>query len=302
MSLLASILLLALTRAEILERMKAPVITQVEGLVQVYSNCPEDMRREFQMPIASFAAETVKTMYRGLGMRTQRFSKPGIVIHVGDVRTNDTEVIARVSTNGERIVSRIYLKSPGYADVNQLRLEVVKGFYRSVVQKELTDEAALKAYRLADPEERLRDERMRLEDWLAGRGTSDDEEGLRLMRKIFAPGRASRRDVLIFASRLFLYPPAHDLVFAGRYKVLSFREAIKFAKIDPCIRIMASLKANEMPVMGGGKGEVLSSAAAAYRAFLLALGDVDKEDDELKELLEEADIKLNLAFEKADRI
>ena len=45
--LLLSLALLALTRAEILERFKAPVVTQSDGLVKVYANCPEDMRREF---------------------------------------------------------------------------------------------------------------------------------------------------------------------------------------------------------------------------------------------------------------
>ena len=49
----AALLLLALTRAEIVQRMRAPVITQSEGLVRVYADCPEDVRREFQkLPFA----------------------------------------------------------------------------------------------------------------------------------------------------------------------------------------------------------------------------------------------------------
>ena len=53
---------MALTRAEILERFRAPVVTQADGLVKVYADCPDDMRREYQGPIGSFAAETVKTL------------------------------------------------------------------------------------------------------------------------------------------------------------------------------------------------------------------------------------------------
>ena len=54
--------MLALTRAEIVQRMRAPVVTQAEGLVRVFANCPEDMRREFQSPVARFAAETVYSL------------------------------------------------------------------------------------------------------------------------------------------------------------------------------------------------------------------------------------------------
>ena len=298
--LAVAIVLLALTRAEIVERMKAPVITQAEGLVQVYAGCPEDMRREYQMPIASFAAETVKALYRGLARRPVRFRKPGIVIHVGDVRTNLTDVVTRVATNADRVVSRIFVKSPGYADVNRLQIEVIKGFYRSVEGRELSDDEAVLAFRKSDPAFRIRSERQRLEDWLAGRlGDLDDEEGLKLMRKIIEPGRASRRDVLIFASRLFLYPPTYDLAFVGRFKCLSFREALKWRETDPCVRIMATLKAKDLPVFGGGRGDALTAAAYAYETFLLELGKGEKDADELRALLDDADTKLNVAYEKA---
>ena len=123
---------MALTRAEILERFRAPVVTQADGLVKVYADCPEDMRREYQGPIGSFAAETVKTLYQGLAKKPVRFENPGIVIHIGDVRTNDTTVTSAVSTNQDRVVSRIRVTAPGYADLYRLRLEIVHAFFRSV--------------------------------------------------------------------------------------------------------------------------------------------------------------------------
>jgi len=297
---LLTVLLLALTRAEILERFKAPVVTQAEGLVQVYADCPEDMRREYQMPIASFAAETVKTLYQGSGRKPKRFARAEILIHVGDVRTNLTEVVTKVTTNDTRIVTRIYVKSPGYADLGLLRMSVVKGFFRSVENREVTDREAVVLYRRADPALRIADERQRLEDWLVGRGDiKDDEEGLKLRRKIFEPGVASRRDVLTFASRLFLYPPTYDLRFMGRYDCLSFREALRFAKIDPLVRLVAIFKARELPVMGGGRGDEMTAAAEAYRLFLEELGKMEKDESDLKALLDDADEKLNVAFERA---
>ena len=300
MSPLAAILLLALSRAEIIARFKAPVITQAEGFVRVFADCPEDMRREYQMPIASFAADTVMALRRGLSMRDERSSTPGIVVYVGEVRTNDASVVARAVTNDAGVVTRIYIPAPGYADIDRLRLEVVKGFYRRVRGTELSDAQAVAAYRASDPELRLEDERLKLEEWLAtGKGVADDEEGLRLMRRIFRPGTACPREVLIFASRLYLYPPQYDLRFAGRYDCLSFRDAIACVEAVPAIRSIAFIKAQEMPVFGGGKSPALTAAANAYMRFLFALAKGEADRDGLVRMLDEADVLLNVAFEEA---
>ena len=301
MLILAAVLLMALTRAEIVERFKASVITQSDGLVKVYADCPEDMRKEFQGPVARFAADTVQTLYQGLAKKPERFAKPGIQIHVGDVRTNLTEVTAQVLTNDSRVVTRIRVRAPGYADLYRFRMEVIKAFYRSVEARELTDAEAIAAYRHAKPELRVLDERMKLEDWLAGRGTKDDEEGLRLMRKVFKPGESSPRDVLIFASRLYLYPPQYDLRFLGKFEQLSFAEAVVLARTDPIARFVAYARAFDLPVLGGGRSPELTAAANAYQVFLLEFAKGEKGERELKALLDVADEKLNVAFEEANK-
>jgi hypothetical protein len=296
LSLAASILLLALTRAEIIERMRAPVVTQADGLVQVFASCPEDMRREYQMPIASFAADTVRALYSSLSMRPERFAKSQIVIHVGSVRTNLAEVVS--SVDGRR--TRIYVKAPGHADIGRLRTEIVKAFFRAVKGEEIGDAAAVRAFRRSQPELRIADEREGLERWIGGEG-GDDEHNIALMRRILKPGEASRRDVLVFASRLFLYPETFDRKFCGRHECLSFKDAIALAKEDAHIRTVARRKADEVVVIGGGRGEALSAAAAGYRAFLLALaGGADGET--LVKLLDAADVDLNVAFEGAKKI
>jgi len=298
--MVAALLLLALTRAEIVERFKAPAVNQADGLVRVYAGCPADMRREYQTRIAGFAADAVQTLYRGIGRKPTRFLRPGIVIHIGDVRTNVAEVVTRVSTNGNDIVTQIFVKSPGYVNLDLLKLAVVQGFYRSVEGREISVEEAVSCYRKASPALRIADDRWRLEEWLVGRGDiKDDEEGLRLMRRIIEPGKASRRDVLTFASRLFLYPPTYDLRFAGKYDNLSLREALRFAKIDPLIGLMALMKAGDITVFGGGRGDELTAAAEAYRLFLLELAKQEKDDKELRNMLDDAEEKLSVAFEKA---
>ena len=65
MSVLAAFVVLALTRAEIIERMRTPPITMVQGLVSVYADCDAEQRREYQQPVAAFAANICRTMYAG---------------------------------------------------------------------------------------------------------------------------------------------------------------------------------------------------------------------------------------------
>lgn len=306
MKILAAILVLALTRAEILQRMRAPVIRQADGLVKVYAHCPEDMRREFQQPVARFAADTVGALYSSLAMRPVRFERALIQLYVGDVRTNDTAVISRVRDTASGKLTDIYIFSPGYADLSRLRLEIVKAFFRAVKKEEVDDAAARRAYRRADPRVRVADERAGLERWLAGKppeegDSADDEEYLALMRKVLEPGRASRRDVLIYASRLFLYPRTFDAPFLGRFHSVSFRDAVKLAKDDPEIRFAAYAKSGEMIVFGGGRGEKMAEASRMYWKFLLDLAAYTKSTDELLRLLDAADAKLCEALEECQK-
>ena len=176
-----------------------------------------------------------------------------------------------------------------------------RAFFRCERAQELSDEEARRAYRSADPVLRIEDERIALEEWFCkGRGSA--EEGFRLMRKILKPGFASRRDVLLFASRLFLYPPQYDLKFCDGSDVVSFRDAVDLARRDPLVRLVAALRANSLTVFGGGRGHRLAEAADAYRMFLLALARGEKPREELLDMRDEADIRLNIAFEKGEPI
>ena len=122
------------------------------------------------------------------------------------------------------------------------------------------------------------------------------------MRKILKPGFASRRDVLFFASRLYLYPPQFDLKFANGSDTLSFRDAIALAHHDPLVRLVASIRANSLLIFAGGRGQALASAAEAYRAFLLELAKGKADDALLLDILDEADIRLNMAYEKSEPV
>lgn len=308
--ILSAILMLALTRAEIVERFKAPAITKVNGLVQVVADCPQDMRRDFQMPVADFAADVCRKLEALEKMKSPRFAEPGIIVYIGEERTNRNDVVvkARKRRSGE-LFTRIYLPAPAFTDVERFRLEVAKAFYRCAATKELDDEGAREAIIASDPQLKIDDEYARLAEWFAGQGPNGiflesgaskvDEEYLKLSRTVIQPGVARVEDVLRFASRLRLYPKSFDAPIAGRYRDCSFADAIKLVDIDPRIRLMAYDKAPLVVAYGGGRSEELTAAATAYSEFLLDLVRLKKSKDELKAQLDAADTLLNIALERA---
>ena len=300
MILAASILMLALTRAELIERFKAPAITKDAGLVQVFADCPRDMREAYQSQVASFAAGVCRKLQAAARKTNEKFAEPGIVIYIGEERTNRTDVITRrISRKEGGRFTRIYLPAPGFSDIERFRLEVAKAYFLASDGKELDDAAAIEALENADPVLRVRRKYERLDKRLAGDGTDDDEECLMLARSIIEPGIARVSDVLRFASRLRLYPRQFASPFAGRFRDATFAEAIKLAPYEPRIRLAASEKASLVVAYGGGHGEELAQAADAYSRFLFELARFAKPQEELAEMLDEANVKLEIALEKA---
>jgi hypothetical protein len=296
MAVFAAALLLALTRAEIIERFRAPVVTQVDGLVRVTAACSADMRRDYQLPVAGFVSGVCRTLYAAQMRRSVKFTQPGIVVAIGDVRTNVTNVVARAQTraDGSRFM-RILVPAPGFADRRALRIAAAQGFFLAVDGRTVDEATALQALRDADPALRAADDRRDLARWRTGGGYTEgraDEAYLALQRKILSPGRAPAEDVAVFASRLFLYPPYYALPFAGTSDGCTFAEAIRLAARDPIVRYMALRKVTEIALYGGGRGEALSAAADAYIAFLRALAAGRSTPEELTALLAAADEKL----------
>lgn len=301
MTLLVASLLLALTRAEIIERMRAAPVTKVSGLVEVIADCPSDMRKEYQTPIAGFVADVCTTLYRGRNERQKTFKEPGIVVYLGEERTNRTDVVVRTKTrsDGSRF-TRIYLPAPGYADIAKLRRESVKAFLLAVHGESVDDATADKVMRDADPVLRAADAYAELDRWLKGESVSeDDEHYIRLSRAVLRPGVATTSDVLRFASRLRIYPEIYSAPFCGRYASCTFKEAIDLSREDLRIRFLAYAKSPEVVLYGGGRGESLADAAVAYSEFLRELAAYRKTPEELRQLLETAEEKLNVALEEA---
>ena len=295
------ICLLALTRAEIIERFKVPPITQCGGFVQVFADCPADMRKEYQIPVASFASDICESLRKKYAHDTTRFGDPGLVVYIGEVRTNMTNVVVRTAKrdNGSRF-TRVYIPAPAFADVDAFRLETIKAFFRAVKNEEYDDEKALLAYIDSDLNLRARYEYGELAKWAdGGKMKFNDEYYLKLSRSIIIPGYAKPADVLRYASRLWLYPETHDVPFCSKVACCTFAEAIELAGVDPRVRIAAYKKAPFAVAFGGGHGEDLAAAADAYSKFLFALAAYKAPKEELEKMLSAADALLSAAYQKA---
>jgi len=292
----------ALTRAEIIDRFKAAPVTQLDGLVQVYGDCPADMRREYQLPVASFASGICRKLYAAEQEYPKKFADPGIIVRIGDVRTNMADVVVRPATRDDGAkFTRIYLPSPSGADLGKFRHEVVRAFYRAVYGVDLDDAGVTKKLRESDPVTRVEDIQSEVAAWRE-RGEyaegKTDEDYLKLMRGVHLPGVATKPDVTTFASRLFLYPELYAMPFCGKYAACSFRDAIALARKDPSVRFAAYQKIEPLMLFGSGHGEKMNAAVEAYAKFLAELAVLKRTDEELAKLLDDADAKLKGVLEE----
>ena len=347
--------------------------TSSDGFVTVVATDVPGDEIGFRGPLVQFASGIVRSLGKTLSIpELPRRREAGLLIIAQDGRTNDTRVVVRVSRRKSGPLTRIWLPSPGYSDIAQLRFEVAKAYFRAAVENyrelppppgapppaELPEWLVDGALRLTDIEQARADLRSVLEGWSSGyfpffpslcaqtnvpsvlagylagwlkekalytallkdyaagrawraddfamnltdcteaveQDAISDRRLLRLLRKVISPGRTSRTDLRIFASRLLLYPSFYDKMFTGCHIGCSFRAAITLASVDPEVRLVAARKAREVPLYAIGRGEELQQASLAYRDFLVALAEGEN-PDRLTELLDAADAKLALAEE-----
>lgn len=301
MTLFCAILAATLTRAELLERMRTPPMIRSQGLVEVYANCPGDMRDDFHAPVARFVSKICDDLYLTTTNKPVKYQYPGISVYIGDGRTNDTSVISRGYTrNDGSYYTRIYLPSPGYSDLSKFKHEIVRAFILAVEKRLVNDETINVILRNLDPKQRIDHKYQEIEHWIKGERTeSNDEEILKMMRSVLQPGVARQSDVLRFASRLYLHAPLFNNPLAGKYRSCTFRQAVDIIKDDPTVRFVAYKKAPLLIAYGGGRSEALATAAKAYSDFLFELSKAKKTQNELLDMLDAADVKLNIALEEA---
>ena len=326
-----------------------------DGFVRVVSY--DDPRDEvgFRLPILAFAGKTIDAVSAAFELKRAKVKEPGLIIYAMDGRTNDTRVLVQPETrkSGAPVV-KIFLPSPGYSDLDELRTGIVRSF----VGPELPDWVVQGILRCLDVETRRADRRFVLTLWSDGRlpffpalctdlrvgkgaaaalpgylvgwmrekklleklmeekwdgrrlaemltgekepplqDRASDEHLARLARSVIEPGACGLFELDVFSSRLFLYAPTFDVKMCNGRAVCSFREALDENGSNLLVRAAAFLKSREIPLYAIGRGDELQATAAAYERFLLGVA-AGEERTKLEELLNTADARLEVAYEK----
>ncbi len=156
--------------------------TACDGLVGVLAADVPGDEVGFRLPILQFVSSQVRDLERAYKLQMPRREGIGIFVNVGDGRTNDTRVVVRVTRRKSGPLTRIWLPSPGYSDIAQLRFEVAKAYFRAAVENfrelppppgapppaEVPDWLVDGALRQTDIEQARADMRSVLEGWSSG--------------------------------------------------------------------------------------------------------------------------------------
>ena len=120
----------------------------------------------FRLPILAFAGNTVDALSQAFDVKRPKVREPGLIIYAQDGRTNDTRVLVRAETraNGSRVV-KIFLPSPGYSDLDDLRTGIARAF----IGTEMPDWVIQGVLRSQNDELRRADQRFVLSLWSSAR-------------------------------------------------------------------------------------------------------------------------------------
>ena len=100
-----------------------------DGFIRVVAY--DDPRDEvgFRLPILAFAGKTIDAVSAAFELKRAKVKEPGLIIYAMGGRTNDTRVVVQPETrkSGAKVV-KIFLPSPGYSDLDELRTGIVRSF------------------------------------------------------------------------------------------------------------------------------------------------------------------------------
>lgn len=141
-------------------------VVSTDGFIRVvaYDNPRDEVG--FRRPILAFAGNLLDSLSNAFNVKREKVKEPGLVIYAMDGRTNDTCVIVKPEkrSDGSKVV-KIYLPSPGYSDLDELRMGIAKSF----IGADMPDWLAQGVLRCRDSETIREDTRFMLELWSGGR-------------------------------------------------------------------------------------------------------------------------------------
>ena len=154
------------------------VATSAGGFVKVVAADVPGDPMGFRLPILQFATRNLRELEKAYKLEMPRRAEPGLVIYALDGRTNDTRVIVRASRRESALVTRVWLPSPGFSDLEQLRFEMARAYLRAWIDRaakrgvtpgELPDWMVQGALRAADAQVAHDDVRFVLGLWSSAR-------------------------------------------------------------------------------------------------------------------------------------
>ena len=111
------------------------VATSAGGFVKVVAADVPGDPMGFRLPILQFTTRNLRELEKAYKLEMPRRAEPGLVIHALDGRTNDTRVIVRTSRRDKVFVTRMWLPSPGFSDLEQLRFEIARAYLRAWIDR-----------------------------------------------------------------------------------------------------------------------------------------------------------------------
>jgi hypothetical protein len=89
----------------------------------------------FRLPILQFATRNLRELEKAYKLEMPRRETPGLVIYALDGKTNDTRVIVRTVRRDGSFMTRVWLPSPGFSALDQLRFEIARAYLRAWIDR-----------------------------------------------------------------------------------------------------------------------------------------------------------------------
>ena len=109
--------------------------TSADGFVEVLAADVPGDTMGFRLPLLRFTSQFVQDLEHAYGIQMPRAEGRGLVIHALDGQTNDVRVIARVVQRDGHVLTRLWLPSPGFTNLEALRFEIAQAYFRAWIDR-----------------------------------------------------------------------------------------------------------------------------------------------------------------------
>jgi len=109
--------------------------TTADGFVEILAADVPGDSMGFRLPLLRFTSQFVQELEHAYGLQMPREQGRGLVVNALDGKTNDVRVIAKVVQRDGHILTRLWLPSPGYTNLEALRFEIAQAYFRAWVDR-----------------------------------------------------------------------------------------------------------------------------------------------------------------------